>query len=548
MLICANSRRRLASAVLASMPLCIASMSLASFDNDPVNDDMAGAEALETTIGGQTEYRAELVDSDARLDVDFFMIDANANDAVTITLVRAQTDEHQNSADLNLRLHAYTPGASLLSAPGVGANPTMTFLTDADGPIYIGVGLACDTDLDGVENASTEERTGGFQQVETVAGAYDIVITIDRQAPTPFLLEDPADCDEEVNAFCPPAQTFFPYPGAYIIGSLEKREYPDCEPDTFMVLFDKQLNIVNADDNSSKHGNGWASGLAGVAGGNGFIDNGNGTRSLRIGVTGRPDGLDGDFNGYFQNAPHHQIGEFTLTVTFINAGDGLAGEETYTNRFETGAEAFYINFDVPLDATFANININNTTGGIAALPDQDVFHLEGLVPFCDYFISQIGGLNCECMPTDTVMVWVDKNCNIIWDSNEYSPETGYDELQIIADYRGRANFAIAGEDQRGRLLWVGLDLYADDSIERAPGDCELPDPNIDYGCYTLCFRLAPPHEGAEGPMQSTDVVGGDSAAIQLMQESMLHGDINVDGKTDTADLGVLIGNFGWSSN
>ncbi len=69
MLICATSRRRLASAVLASMPLCIASMSLASIDNDPVNDDMAGAEALETTIGGQTEYRAELVDSDASTSI-----------------------------------------------------------------------------------------------------------------------------------------------------------------------------------------------------------------------------------------------------------------------------------------------------------------------------------------------------------------------------------------------------------------------------------------------------------------------------------------------
>jgi len=548
MLIRTRSRRRTACAVIASAPMAVAPLSLADIDNDPTNNTMQGADVLDTTLGVQTAFPAQLVDNPGQLDVDFFMIDALAGDAVTVTLVRIQDDTIENAAELNLRLHAYTPSADLISAPGVGANPTMTFQPGADGAIYIGVGLACDTDLDGVDNTPPGDRLNGLGRVETESGAYDIVIKIDRQAPTPFLLEDPADCAEEVNAHCPPAQTFFPYPGVYLVGSLVKRDVPDCEPDTFLVLFDKQLNIVNADDNSSQLGNGWASGLLGVSGGNGFIDNGNGTRSLRVGVTGRPDGLDGDFNGYFQNAPHQQFGEFTLVVTFVNAGDGPVGEETYTNRFETGAEAFYVNFEVPQDATFATINIDNTTGAFAALPDQDVFHLEGLVPFCDYFISQIGGLNCECMPTDTVMVWVDKNCAVIWDSNEYSPATGYEELLIIADYRGRANFAIAGEDQRGRLLWVGLDMETEDTIERAPGECEIPDTDIDYGCYTLCFRLAPPHEGADDAMQSTDVVGGASAAAQLMLESMQHGDINLDGKTDTADLGVIIGNFGWTAD
>jgi hypothetical protein len=546
--ICALSRRRRASAVALTTGLATASFSMAAFDNDPANDSMPGADALVTTIGQQTTFGAELVQQADRLDVDFFTIDALAGDAVTIALVRVHNDAFANDADLNLRLHAYTTNADLVSAPGVGLSPAMTFSPASDGVIYIGVGLECDSDLDGVEDTAPGGRSTGVGRVETVVGAYDIVVTIDRQPlqDTLFFFEDPADCFEEVNAHCPPAQTLFPVDGTCVIGSLEKREYPDCQPDTYLVLFDKLNSIIAADDNGSTLGNGWASGLFGVNDAGGFIDDGDGSRSLRIGVTGRPDGLDGVFNGYFLNGPHQQQGEFTLSVTFLSAGGSPVGAESYTDRFETGAEAFHINYEVPAAAATAVILIDNTTGAIAALPDQDVFHLEGLVPFCDYFITQVGGLNRECEPTDTVMAWVDKNCGIIWLSNEYNAPTGYEELTVIADYLGRANFAIAGEDQRARLAAVGLDLVLLD--ERAPGDCELPDPDIDYGCYTLCFRLAPPHDDAVGPMSNDNVVGGFGGSGGAMLEAMSHGDINMDGRTDTADLGVLIGNFGWQSN
>ncbi|MCB9848877.1 MAG: hypothetical protein H6814_10735, partial [Phycisphaeraceae bacterium] len=56
------------------------------------------------------------------------------------------------------------------------------------------------------------------------------------------------------------------------------------------------------------------------------------------------------------------------------------------------------------------------------------------------------------------------------------------------------------------------------------------------GCYTLCVEVFTPHTGGGQTMD------GDAAAIQ---GAMDHGDINMDGKTDTADLGILIGNFGW---
>ena len=107
-------------------------------------------------------------------------------------------------------------------------------------------------------------------------------------------------------------------PDTHVTGKLEKTYVLDCEPDTYMLLFDKENGIVNRDDNSSPLGNGWASGIEEIDDSNGFIDNADGTRSLRIGLTGRADGLDGVFNGLFQNTPHHQFGEFTLIVTWLD--------------------------------------------------------------------------------------------------------------------------------------------------------------------------------------------------------------------------------------
>jgi len=542
------ARRRRVGAVVLILAAA-APCSLAAIDTDPANDTMAGADVLTTTIGELVTHRAALIPAPGRLDVDFFMINASAGDNITITLTRVIEDGIANGADLNLRLHAYTPDANLISVPGIGQNPTMNFTTESDGAVYIGVGLAGDSDLDGVDDADPTARGDAVNQVETNNGLYDIGITVSRAIPSSAVLfEDLADCQAEVNALCPPAQTLFPDDGTCFIGTLVKRDFPDCEPDTFLVLFDKELNIIAQDDNGSTKGNGWASGLPFIQDGTGFIDDGDGTWSLRIGVTGRPDGLDGDFNGLFQNAGHQQFGEFTITVSFFDGGSGvLLGSETYTDRFNTGAEAFYINYDVPDHNGHASITIDNTTGAIAALPDQDVFHLEGLIPFCDYFITQIGGLNNDCRPTDTVMVWVDKNCGVIWASNEYSAATGFEELNIIADYKGRANFAIAGEDQRGRLLSTGLDMTPPEIMARAAGECILPDPNIDEGCYTLCFRLAPPHPSATGPMESGDVAATADTLEGEIRNAMSRGDLNMDGRTDTADLGLLLGNFGWAN-
>ena len=338
-------------------------------------------------------------------------------------------------------------------------------------------------------------------------------------------------------------------PDTHVTGKLEKRYVPDCEPDTYMLLFDKQNGIVNRDDNSSPLGNGWASGIEEIDDSNGFIDNADGSRSLRIGLTGRADGLDGVFNGLFQNDPHHQKGEFTLIVTWLDENDdpcpavmllpdGLGevpNPQVYVDRFEIGAEAFYLNYVVPIDAASASIAVDNTTGWIRTCRDVDYLRLDNLVPLCDYCFTQIGGIDCECRPTDTLVGWFDKLGHLIQLSYDWSNDTGYSEICFTADSHGVAILAVTGEgdaDFDGMHDGGPRDIVYCDEREWGHGVC---------GCWTFAIRTIAPH-GEGSPMGPDD---GLPSEAELLLIAMDRGDINRDGTTNTADLGILLGNFGW---
>ena len=344
---------------------------------------------------------------------------------------------------------------------------------------------------------------------------------------------EPNDTKDELVIVTAPADSFI------LVGKLEKRFAPDCQPDTFMTLFDKSNSFVQTDDNGSNKGNGWASGLFGITDSNGFIDNGDGARSLRIGVTGRADGFDGNFNGLNQNSGHQQFGAFTLFVTFRDAGGLPVGPTLeYTDEFSIGAEAFYLNYIVPSAAVSADVCIDNTVGEILNCNDVDYYCLKDLVPFCEYCITTVGGIDCECKPTDTLLGWFDKNMTLIALDDESGPVPGYARLCVTADVDGRARFAVTGsgdEDFDGFLDGQMLNSGAQ-GVERAPSEC--PDFLLGHGvcgCYTLDIRVNHPHSGAEDPSEAQ------------LADAMSHGDINMDGKTDTADLGILLGNFGWIS-
>ena len=325
-----------------------------------------------------------------------------------------------------------------------------------------------------------------------------------------------------------------------LVGKLEKRYAQGCEPDTFMVLFDKLNHFIAAEDNSANKGNGWASGLFGVSDANGFIDNGDGTRSLRIGVTGRADGFDGNFNGLNQNSAHLQFGDFTLFVIFRDAAGAQVGPTLeYTDGFDIGAEAFYINHLVPPSATSADLCIDNTVGEILNCNDVDFFCIKDLVPLCEYCVTTVGGIDCECKPTDTLLGWFDKNMALIDLDDESGPVPGYARLCVTADIDGRARIAVTGsgdEDFDGYLDGQFFNTGAQ-GVGRAPTEC--PDFLKGHGvcgCYTLDIRVNHPHTDNENPDEAQ------------LQNAMSHGDINLDGDTNTADLGILLGNFGWASS
>jgi len=340
--------------------------------------------------------------------------------------------------------------------------------------------------------------------------------------------------------------------GKFIDGKLEKRIAQGCEPDTYLVLFDKLNNILDSDDNGSDKGNGWASALFGVDGANGIVDNGDGTSSIRIGVTGRPDGLDGVFNGLFQNGPHGQLGKFTIYVTFLDdagealvnpilpqGGGAISNPVAYTDEFNNGAEAFYINHILPQGTAAVDICIDNQIACEEIREDVDFFCLENLVPLCDYCITQIGGLDCECRPTATSLGWFDKSCELILKEKDNTNVPGYSQLCVVADANGRVVFAVSG-DEDCNFNGIHDDHEFAEFDNRAPVEC----PEINWGhgvagCYTLCVEVI----GAHGGTIPSD---GDGGSAALMQNALDHGDLNMDGVTDTADLGVLLGNFGWN--
>jgi hypothetical protein len=348
----------------------------------------------------------------------------------------------------------------------------------------------------------------------------------------------PEDCDAP-DICVPFAWTEIVIPGdcTYINGELEKRFESSCEPDTYLVCFNKTNVVLDSDDNSSELGNGWASGLWGS---DCFVDNGDGTRSLRLGVTGRPDGLDGVFNGLFQNGPHGQLGCFSVHVDFRDGAGSTVSEEWYTDEFLIGAEAFHINYAVPAAATEVHINIDNQCGQEEVRCDVDYFKLTNLVPLCDYCIEQIAGINCECLPTDARLGWFDKSCTQILSEGTGGAVSEYAKLCAVADANGDINVAVSGEnDDNFNGIHDEHEVVADD---RAPAEC--PEPKWGHGeagCYTLKVYVTVPHEETGG-------AGGTGGEAAVMQSALDHGDLNMDGVTNTADLGILIGNFGWTSN
>ncbi|RMH23574.1 MAG: hypothetical protein D6693_11300, partial [Planctomycetota bacterium] len=304
-------------------------------------------------------------------------------------------------------------------------------------------------------------------------------------------------------------------------------------------------NVLAQNDNGAMGiGNGKGSGLwAEDIDGDGWADlltvNGDGTASLRLIVTGFPDGFDGDCNGFFQNAPHGQIGEFTVTVEYVDDSGATLRVDTYVDEFKTGAEAFRLNFTAPSGATNVHIEIDNTTGREQVCVDRDFICFTGLEPLAAYCITVVSGIDEDCQPTDTVLGWFDKNCDLIRFDDDGGPDfpnfkrvgvegdppvdysqSGYSELCVVADVNGVITFGVTG---KGDFDFDGFN----DQTGRPHGVC---------GTYLLKLRRA------DGDPLTPPV-----ACPEQLPEAALMGDINMDGVVDTIDLVTLISNWGMTT-
>ena len=314
--------------------------------------------------------------------------------------------------------------------------------------------------------------------------------------------------------------------GTLVTGKLEKREIEGPQPDTWLCVFDKFGNLIASDDNNSETGNGKGSGLwSGDGDGDGWADiltaNGDGTYSLRLGVTGFPDGFDGNCNGFFQNAPHGQIGEFCIEIVYQDAGGGDIRTDTYVDEFVSGAEAFRLNFTAPAGSAEVHINIDNTCGREEICYDVDYMCFSNLEPLGAYCITVVGGLDYDCNPTDTQLCWIDKNCEVIGTDDDSGPAPGYSSLCVIADVNGNICIAVSGGGDDDCDGWI------------------LDDPHGVCGTYTLKVYKNP---DANQPSEPDSPHPDDTACEEAAMATF--GDVNMDGVVDAADLAKLLSNWG----
>jgi len=329
-----------------------------------------------------------------------------------------------------------------------------------------------------------------------------------------------------------------------IFGKLEERFTPSTDqPDTWLCVVDKNDRIIaeNNDKGDAElfgKGNPWASAIWSFDGDDPddvadvLVANGDGTYSLRLIVTGFPDGLDGDCDGFFQNAPHGEVGEFEVCV-FATAGSqgGAEGPApspliTYREEFRTGAEAFRLNFTVPALSEI-HIEIDNTVGAYPVCVDRDYFCLAGFEPLEEVFLTVVGGLDDDCAPTDTQLCWFDKDCNVIATDDDSGPAGGYSQLMAVADVNGVVCVGVSGGGD------ADCDGFLDDTQRRAgeEGYVAAAAPHGVCGAYLV-------------KVTRSSTGGGASAEPSVEMEQVMGGDLNRDGGVDGRDLGLLISNWG----
>jgi len=201
---------------------------------------------------------------------------------------------------------------------------------------------------------------------------------------------------------------------------------------------------------------------------------------------------------------------------YSDPGDGTAGEILACAEDEALAPNGTFGDATVIDAGTCAEGSGVGIHGIIDAPvfingDVDFFEVMGLTPGAAYDAVITAGLDGANRFTDTVLGWfVDAGTPVAVDDNSGLRDV-YSKLTFTADAGGSAVLAVSG--------------HGDDDFD-GHMDMSMAYDEYGHGGYVLMIRLSPP-EG-EAPLE-------------------WRADFNGDGVVDTADLGMLIGVFGASS-
>jgi len=355
-----------------------------------------------------------------------------------------------------------------------------------------------------------------------------------------------------------PVMTMAVFPLFALSASTALSAFQDVpHPDTYMVLLDSDGNYLDQNDNDSMLGNGWASGIHGVDATNGFADNGDGTFSLHIGVTGRPDGLDGIFNGLFQNGYHGQNGPFMVVVQFFDALDQPTASASYKGEFTLGGEAVLINFDVPAGSVSADIDIKNDF----PFPCQPFdLNFDPVIDTADLamLISEFG-LTPDPTPVPDVVMFLKNKLNDPINSDDNSSTLGDGLAPGLFGIDTSSGIVINGDGTFSiRTFITGVGDSGDGALDglvngaphgelgRVTVFAEYYDSNgLSIGTESRSVEF---QSGSEAFYVNFEIpiatVTADVQVDNTVGGAPLPADFNEDGAVDTADLGSLIGSFG----
>ncbi len=361
----------------------------------------------------------------------------------------------------------------------------------------------------------------------------------------------------------------------FITGKLQKDCAWDCEPKCALVAYDKPVQCYDSNGEPvlglfaepivarSLDG-----ALLGVA------PNDDGT--IRLGVAATSDAFDFTVNGLAFNGPHGAKGEVTVKL-FVNENGttrGPVADEEYVFQFQNGSDALRVAFGMedlargaPTEGLTVDILCCEDTGTVEIAWDTDYYEVTGLEDGEPYCVTVVGGLDMNCDKTLTKLGEFDKN-GLLVRVSEGSP---FAEICTFADDQGNLRFAISGpedcnfngfkDSEEENIEFLELQLFFEYGLteeyvggsstkDRRSQAVRLPREVWD----DLGLECGSPVEtdfqhGQDGgyciKVRRADHVDEPNTPPTTIGEmSVARADLDGSGEVDSADLAILLANWG----